>query len=42
MYDELRRSFKPIQQNVNKLTLKVKCKKFMHSQQLTLHEILKQ
>ena len=31
MYDELRRSFETYQRNVNKLTLNVKRKKFMHS-----------
>ena len=36
MYDELRRSFEMFQQNVNKLALNVKRKKFMHLQKITL------
>jgi hypothetical protein len=42
MYDELRRSFETFQRNVNKVTLNVKRKKIMHSQQITLHDIFKQ
>jgi hypothetical protein len=42
MYDELRRSFEAFQQNVNKPTVNVKHKKFMHSQQMTMHEMFKQ
>ena len=42
MYDELRRSFETFQRNVNKLTLNVKRKKFMHSRQMTLHDMFKQ
>lgn len=42
MYDELRQLFKTFQRNVNKLTLNVKCKKYMHSWQLTMHDMFKQ
>ena len=42
MYDELRRSFETFQLNVNKLTLNVKQKKFMHSWQMMLHDMFKQ
>ena len=35
MYDELQRSFETFQRNINKLTLNVKLKKFVHSQQMT-------
>ena len=42
MYDELRRTFETFQQNVNKLTLNVKHKKFMHSRKMTLHDMSKQ
>ena len=42
MYDELRRSFETFQQNVNKPTLNVKREKFMHSRQMTLHDMFKQ
>ena len=42
MYDELRRSFKLFHRNVNKLTLNVKRKKFMHSRQMTLYDMFKQ
>ena len=42
MYDELRRLSETFQRNVNKLTSNVKCKKFMHSQQMTLHDMFKQ
>ena len=39
MYDELQRLFETFQQNVNKLTLNVKRKKFMHLWQMTLHDV---
>ncbi len=39
MYDDMRRSCETFQRNVNKLTLNVKRKKFMHSGQLTLHDM---
>ena len=42
MYDELRQSFETFQQNGNKLALNVKRKKFMHSQEMTLHDMFKQ
>ena len=42
MYDELRQSFEMFQQNVNKPTLNVKRKKFMHSWQMTLYDMFKQ
>ena len=41
MYDELWRSFETFQQNVERLTLNIKCKKFMCSQQMTLHDMFK-
>jgi hypothetical protein len=42
MYDELQRSFKTFWRNFNKLTFNVKHKKFMHSLQMTLHDMFKQ
>ena len=39
MYDELQQSFETFQRNLNKLTLNVKCKTFIHSQQMTLHDM---
>ena len=42
MDDELQQSFETFQRNVNKLTLNVKRKKFMHSWQITLHDMFKQ
>ena len=42
MYDELRRLFETFQRNINKLKLNVKHKKFMHSRQMTLHDMFKQ
>ena len=41
MYDELRRLFETFQRNINKVTLYVKRKKFMHLQQMTLHDMFK-
>ena len=42
MYDELRQSFETLQQNFNKPTLNFNHKKFMHSWQMTLHDMFKQ
>jgi hypothetical protein len=42
MYDEMPRSFETFQQNVNRVTLNVKCKKIMHSRQMTLPDVFKQ
>ena len=42
MYDELRRSIKTFQWNIKKLTLNFNCNKFMHSWQMTMHDIFKQ
>ena len=42
MYDEMRRSFETFQQNVNRVTLNVKCKKTIHSRQMTLTDVFKQ
>ena len=42
IYDELRRLFEMFQRNDNKLTLNVKYKKFIHSRQMTLHDMFKQ
>ena len=42
MHDELWQSFELFQRNVNKLTSNVKHKDFMHSWQMTLHDMLKQ
>ena len=42
MHDVLRQMFKAFQRNVNKLTLNFNCKKFMHSRQMTLHDMFKQ
>ena len=42
MYDEPWRSFETFQQNVDKLTLNVLNKKFMHLRQRTLHDMFKQ
>ena len=42
MYDELQWTFETFQWNLNKLTLNVKRKKFMHSWQMTLHDMFKQ
>lgn len=38
----LQQSFEMFQRNVNKLTLNLKCTKFMHSQQMTLHDMVPQ
>ena len=42
MYDELWWSFEMFQRNINNLTLNVNRKEFMHSQQMTLHDMFKQ
>lgn len=43
MYDdELQQLFETFQQNLNTLTWNVKCKKFMHSWPMTLHDMSKQ
>ena len=40
-YDELRQWFETFQQNVKELALNVKCKKIMHSRQMTMHGMFK-
>ena len=42
MHDELRRWFETFHENVNKLTLNVKCEKFMCLQKITVHDLFKQ
>ena len=42
MYGELRQSLETFQRNINKLTFNVKHENFMHSRQLTLHDMFKQ
>ena len=42
MYDELWWLFETLQQNVNKMTMNVKHKEIMHSQQMTMHDMFKQ
>ena len=42
MCDELQRSFETFQRNVNKLTLNLKRKKFMHSPRMTPHDMFKE
>ena len=41
MYDELRQSFEMFSQNLNKMTLSVKRKNFVHLWQMTMHDIFK-
>ena len=42
MYDELRRLFEAFQQNFKKPTLNFSRKNFMHSWQMTIHDMFKQ